>query len=118
MEDSAATSPQSDVYVVECEPRYQSDDNEAMRRAREALIDKATSCEKPRVVVDLSETTFFGSAFVGLLFSLREKVARLGGQLAACGANEHCRDVLEVTRFTNVCPLFGSRSEAIQAVAK
>ena len=122
MDDSAASDPRADVYadvyIVECESNYLSDDRDAIDRAREALIDRVVELAEPRVVVDLSNTSYFGSAFVGLLFSLREKVARLGGRLVACGANDHCRDVLEVTRFTKVCPLFGSQSEAVRSLAE
>jgi anti-anti-sigma factor len=116
--DSTPDPAHNSVYVVECEPHYESDDVAAMARAREALIDRLTEIHQPRVVVDLSETQFFGSAFVGLLFALREQVVQLGGRLATCCANDQCRSVLEVTHFTRVCPLFSSQSEAVESVTK
>ncbi len=118
MDVTIESDAQREVCVVTCDPEYQSDDGDAITRARETLMQEAIANTPPLVVVDLSSTQYFGSAFVGLLFSLRNRVNRLGGRLAACGANEQCQQVLEVTRFAKVCPMFQSRSEAVASVVR
>ena len=118
MDITIASDSQHDVCIVECDPQYQSDDSVAIDQARQTLTKDAVAKKPPLVVLDLSDTEFFGSAFVGLLFVLRDRVKKLGGRLAACGANEHCEEVLKVTRFSKVCPLFPSRSEAVASVVR
>jgi anti-anti-sigma factor len=105
------------VCIVAFDSQYHSDDGTAIASAREALTGDAITAAQSRVVVDLTETEYFGSEFVGLLFALGRRVKELGGRLAACGVNEHCKEVLEVTRFAKICPIFESRSEAVTSVA-
>ena len=105
-----------DVCIVAFDAQYHSDDGSAIANAREALANDAITIAQPCVVVDLSNTEYFGSAFVGLLFALREHVKALGGRLAACVTNASCKEVLAVTQFDRVCPVFESRSEAVASV--
>jgi anti-anti-sigma factor len=104
------------ICIVEFDARYHSDDGIAIERARKALAGGVITSAQPHVVLDLTGTEYFGSAIVGLLFALSKRVKVLGGRLAACVANEHCKDVLAVTRFDQVCPVFDSRSEAVASV--
>ena len=116
MEITIHSEEQRDVCIVQFDSQYHSDDGTAIENARDALTNDAITAAHSRVVVDLTGTAFFGSAFVGLLFALGRRVKKLDGRLAACGANEHCREVLEVTRFSQLCPIFDSRSEAVKSV--
>lgn len=103
------------ICVVEFDAEYHSDDGTAIQSAGDALAGDAITAAHPNVIIDLTGTKYFGSSFVGLLFALRRRVIDLGGQLAACGVNEDCVSVLNVTRFTDSCPVFDSRSQAIES---
>jgi anti-anti-sigma factor len=107
---------QQDVYIIAFDSQYHSDDGSAMARVRDALANEVITAAQSRVVVDLTNTEYFGSVFVGLLFALREHVKALGGRLAACVTNANCKEVLAVTQFDRVCPVFESQSEAVASV--
>ncbi len=115
MDVTVQSHSQQEVYVVAFDSQYHSDDGTAIERARDAL-EKAITAAQSRVVVDLTNTEYFGSTFVGLLFALLDRMKAVGSRVAACVSNEHCQEVLAVTQFDRLCPVFKSRSEAVASV--
>jgi len=105
-----------EVCIVAFDAQYHSDDVTAIDGARDALANEAVTAAPSRVVIDLTNTEYFGSAFVGLLFALLGRMKVIGGRVAACVSNEHCQEVLAVMQFDKVCPVFESRSEAVASV--
>jgi anti-anti-sigma factor len=105
-----------EVCIVAFDAQYHSDDVTAIDGARNALADEAITAARSRVVIDLTNTEYFGSALVGLLFALHLRIRALGGRLAACVSNENCKNVLAVTQFDRSCPVFTSRTAAVASV--
>jgi anti-anti-sigma factor len=71
----------------------------------------------PKLVLDLSNVSFFGSSFIELMFRLWRRVnGRDGGQFALAGVRGHCLDVLEVTNLTKVWTIYPNRDTAIRAL--
>ena len=48
----------------------------------------------PEVILDLTQTTFFGSLFVGIMLKLSVRVRTAGGQLIICGLSEPLNQLL------------------------
>jgi anti-sigma B factor antagonist len=84
----------------------------------ESLIESAEDADPPLVVLDLSNTQFFGSSFIEVLFRLWTKLqARDGGRFAICGLTPHCLDVLKITHLDTLWRLSATREDAVRAVA-
>jgi anti-anti-sigma factor len=84
---------------------------------REALLDAAESANPPLVAIDLSQTTFFGSSFIEILFRMWHRLQKRGGKLAICGVTEYCREVLQVAHLDSLWPPLATREEAIRALS-
>ncbi len=69
----------------------------------------------PCVVLDLSNTEFFGSGFIEVLLrSWRELQQRSGSRMVLCGVQTYCREVLEITHLDQLWPLVETREAAIE----
>lgn len=82
------------------------------------LLEVAQQANPPRLILDMAVTEFFGSSFIEILFRVWK---RLNGQpdarFAISGLQEYCREVLEITHLDKLWPLYGSRAEALAALA-
>jgi len=110
-----ATEQQDGVTVIALGPEYESLDEHLLDDLRTALLSVAQQADPPLIVLDLSHTRFFGSAFLEVLFRmwncLRE---REDGRLCISGLTPYCREVLEVTHLDSVWQICETRDEAVQ----
>ena len=108
-------SKQDDVTVVALGPEYENLDEERLYGLTDVLLDVAQNVEPPLVVVDLSHTTFFGTAFLGILFRMRNRLkSREGGRFAVSGLTPHCAKVVKVSHLDSVWNTFDARDDAIR----
>jgi anti-sigma B factor antagonist len=69
----------------------------------------------PCVVLDLSNTEFFGSGFIEVLLrSWRELQQRSGSHMVLCGVQTYCREVLQITHLDQLWPIVETREAAIE----
>lgn len=78
-----------------------------------AEIDELAAKE---VVVDFKNVPYFGSSLLAAITRIWKHMNRVGGQLAVCNVPEVGLDVLRVSRFVEVWPVYGSREEAKDAL--
>jgi anti-sigma B factor antagonist len=64
------------------------------------------------LVVDLSGVEFLDSTGLGVIVGVVKRVRTPGGELAVAGAEDHVLKVFEITRISDVVPMFASRDEA------
>ena len=84
--------------------------------AAKTLLDSIPP-QQPRVVVDLSQTTFFGSSFIEVLFRAWNRIhAKPGGRFALCGLSPYCTEVLQITNLDQIWKLYPTRDTAVQAL--
>jgi anti-anti-sigma factor len=70
------------------------------------------------VVLDLSHTRFFGSAFIELLFRAYNRVnEREGGVFALSGLTEYCAEVIAVTHLDRLWKVYPTRAAAVKALS-
>jgi hypothetical protein len=80
--DPIQTSLQSGVTVATLGPHFDCL-YESVLPELASLLDLANSVDPPRLVIDLGSTKFFGSAFIGFVISLSQRLnARPNGRLA------------------------------------
>ena len=118
-----ATTPEvvvdGSVTVIALGPAYKFVDEHVLDTGLgESLIELADDADPPLVVLDLSNTQFFGSSFIEVLFRLWTRLqARGGGRFAICGLTPHCLDVLKITHLDTLWRLTATREEAVRAIA-
>ncbi len=66
-----------------------------------------------RVLLDLSRTTFLDSMALGVLLSVKKRLAALGGELEVVVSSSDIRRIFEITMLDRVFELHASRAEAI-----
>ena len=66
-----------------------------------------------RAVIDFSAVPYVDSTGLAFVVELHKSLAARGGQLLLAGANERIREVLEITRFLDIIPLFDDVEEAV-----
>lgn len=74
------------------------------------------SPERSLLVIDLSGVAFLDSTGLGVIVGILKRVRTLGGELAVAGARNHVRKVFEITRISDVLPMFDTVGEARDAV--
>lgn len=108
-----------DVTVIALGPEYESLDEAGLDELREAILEVANSAEPPLVVLDLSHTRFFGSAFIEILFRAWNRVsARAGGKFCLSGLTPYCREVIDVTHLDRIWHVCDTRDDAKRLLAE
>jgi anti-sigma B factor antagonist len=73
---------------------------------------------RPRVVVDLTECRFCDLSAIKVLISARRRIAPHGGILALADPNGVLVKLLHLTQLDPYFPVFGSVSEAVDALSR
>lgn len=93
--------------------------NEAQLEVTSArLLDIARDAKPALMLIDMSRTKFFGSAFLGTLFRVWNRLKARQGKLAISHATGICSEVLHVTHVHMLWQIFDSNDEAVQALLK
>lgn len=109
---------QNRVTVIALGPEYDSLDEHGLDDLKDVMLDVSQTADPPLVVLDLSHTKFFGSAFIEILFRTWNRLnARDGGRFAISGLTEYCREVIEVTHLNRLWEFFDTCDEAVTALA-
>ncbi|MEO2015680.1 MAG: STAS domain-containing protein [Fuerstiella sp.] len=70
-----------------CYTEFRDDYNEICRSLSVA--------ESPRLIIDLTETSFFGSLFIGMILKLSVTVGNQDGQFALCGLSDQLNELMK-----------------------
>ena len=79
--------------------------NEAMRSAVEG---------QERVVLDLTRTAYVGSAVLGMLVNVRQRVRATGGDLVLCGLSPRIQQLFTVSSLARLFTVVKSRPDALR----
>jgi anti-anti-sigma factor len=109
-------SRENDATVVEAGPSYGSNDETLADFAR-VIMDAASTCDPPRLIVDMTDTSYIASNFLELLIKAWRKLRDRGGVLAICGIQPFCAEVLHIMRLDSVWGTYPNRAEAAAALA-
>lgn len=89
------------------------DDADFDRLMREALA--AVSADAGSAwVLDLSALDYAGSALLGMMVNIRQRVRGGGGRLVLCGVSSRLLDILRTCSLERLFVIARSRAEAIQ----
>lgn len=80
-------------------------------------LELTRTIDPPLMIVDLEHTRFIGSAFLGLMLRLSNRMTgRNGGRFAICNPTKFCRAVFETARLSSIIEIYETRPEAVNAV--
>lgn len=86
-------------------------DEESAKQVSEA-VERFTSVDRPKLIIDLERVTFLSSKAIGELVRAHISTMRRDGRLVVCGLNERVYTVLTVTKLNMVLNLVRSLDEA------
>jgi anti-sigma B factor antagonist len=109
-------SRQQDVTVIELGASYESLDKCVLEDFGGVLLTEASRAEPPRMVLDLSGTSYVGSAFIELVVRAWKRLRVRGGTMVLCGLGPLCAEVLRVTRLDQLWKAFPTRDQAVAAL--
>ena len=64
------------------------------------------------LVIDLSGVDFLDSTGLGVIVGVLKRVRTHGGELAVAGAENHVRKVFEITRISDIVPMYATADDA------
>jgi len=91
---------------------------EAVNSELDGLLSQIGQPDLKNVVFDFGHISYFGSSMLGAMHALWKRVSAGNGKMAVCNVSEVGREVLEISRFDTLWPIFASREEALRAVAE
>ena len=83
-------------------------------KLNEAIGDATDSAGGDRWVLDLRQVDYVGSALLGLLVNLRQRIKSGGGRLVLCGLSDHVNKALQTCSLHNLFTITSSRADAVK----
>jgi anti-anti-sigma factor len=102
-------TPLTDLHETE----YQQIEEE-----RRSLLRFLKRTPTKNIVIDFSETDYFGSTALDLFLQVWKAVRRRKGHMAFCNVTDQEREILKVTCLAYLWPICSSREEALAGVRK
>lgn len=105
------------VTVIALGMEYENLDDAVLDDLRKFILDAVAAADPPLVVLDLSHTKFFGSAFIEVLFRAWNRIEKQGGgEFCLSGLTPYCAEVIDVTHLNRLWSIYDTREEAVQAL--
>ena len=111
-----AVEAQDGVTVIHLGPEYENLDESLLDELRSSILDVAETATPPKVVLDLSHTKFFGSAFIEIMFRAWKRLEGRGGKFALSGLTPYCEEIVEVTHLDRLWTVYPDRGAAVAAL--
>lgn len=107
---------QEGVTIIALGPEYENLDEAILDELRKVILDAVANANPPLVVLDLSHTKFFGSAFIEILFRAWNRIEQQNGEFCLCGLTTYCAEVIDVTHLNRLWSIYDNREEAVEAL--
>ena len=106
-----------DVTVFQLRGEYGSLSDDPIHQIDDELSQHVSTATKPRFVLDLSRTRYFGVDFVNVIEQISEKIAERSGRMALCGLTPFCAEVVKCAKLDEQVTSHATRDQAVAAVA-
>jgi anti-anti-sigma factor len=87
-------------------------------RLHEAVLTSVGLKANARWVVDLAGLQYQGSAVLGLMVNIRQRVQQGGGRLVLCGMSSKLQQVFRTCSLEKLFVIRPNRDDAVESVAK
>src|SRR6266478_1407037 len=107
---------QGDVCVLRLHGRFATGQDSAYLRAR---TDEIKGSDYSKVLADFSQVSYIDSTGIGFLIGIYTSILKnANGHFVLANLNRRVLDVLELTRLTNVIPIYPDVESAFEALSK
>jgi anti-anti-sigma factor len=89
---------------------------EDVQRELAELFGRIERSRLRHAVIDFSRLNYFNSSMLGILHAIWKRVRTAQGRMAICQLSDVCREILKITRFDTVWPIYATRSDALAAL--
>jgi len=89
-------------------------DTKTAKSAEDAL-DGALAAGQTKIAIDFAKLEYISSVGLRVLLSTMKKLKKAGGKLHLAGMNPTVKEVFDISGFSNIFTIFGTRAEALQA---
>jgi anti-anti-sigma factor len=87
-----------------------------LERLTDALLTLFGAQPDGRWVLDLSQLAYAGSAVLGLIVNLRQRILQSGGRLVLCGLSPRLEEVFHACSLERLFKITKARDDAVRAV--
>lgn len=101
------------LTVVTTDEEYGTFDNELLSKTQAFLMELCDSLSPPILIVDMSNTEYFGSAFLEVLFRVTNRLRKQNGDLVLCSPQESSSSIFQTTRLDSYWRIYRTRAEAV-----
>lgn len=105
------------VTIFSVDREYDSLDDRMVSDFSTQLNGAIEQVDPPVLLLDLSDTTFIGSSFLGVLVRAWKRIRERNGQMALCHVNELCSEVLHASKLDTIWGIYPTRDAAVLALA-
>ena len=102
--------------IVHAGPEYDNLDIETVEDVERCLLGCADSGQIQNLIVDLSNTRFFGTSFLEVLIRTWNRVRRKNGKFALSGLQSHPEEVIRVSKLDQIWRLYATVAEAVEKI--
>jgi anti-anti-sigma factor len=89
---------------------------ELLAEASTMMTQMIEAHESPMLVIDLTGVPSCSSMFMSFLLRCHKSVKSRGGEMVLCSVSKMLQELLSLTRLDTVWAVYGTRSEAMEAV--
>lgn len=116
-DDPISVSVERGVTVVQLGTDFDSLYESELVRLQ-PIRDLTDTASPPVMLIDLSNTKYFGSAFIGFLIAMANRLQeRGGGRLGLCGLAPFAKMALEKTKSDTILALYENRGDGVADLA-
>ena len=105
------------VTIFSVDREYDSLDDSRVSEFSALLTGAVERADPPVLLLDLTNTTFIGSSFLGVLVRAWKRIRDRRGQMALCHVNPLCGEVLHASKLDTIWDIYPTRDEALRALA-
>lgn len=103
------------IFVVTLGADYENLDGPLVKQAESQMLQVAENNECQALLIDMSYTRFFGSAFIESLIRVWNSLKnRSGSKMKSCGLQPYCLEVLEITHLDQIWGVYDTRDAAME----
>jgi anti-sigma B factor antagonist len=85
---------------------------------RVCILNVVAAPTPPLVVLDMPHTTFFGSAFIEILFKAWKRLHTRQGEFVLSGLTPYCHEVIQITNLDRLWKVVPTANEGLAALTK
>ena len=104
--------------VVHLGPAYGSVDEQGLRNVERILHRCAQTADPPNLLLDFSNTKYFGCGFLSVMLRCYERVKQRDGRFILCGLSPNPREVLHATQLDRLWEIYTTHDEAERAIRR